>query len=952
MISPRIFLLTITLVVAPGFLLRETVAQDEYRYWKTDWSFEEIDLGTLTRRLSGLGIDIPVRLDGTANVQFDVSVPWNALRTGKAYKFKGSLKVAELRADNVRLENFAADLNYENGKVSLTRLESKQTNGGSLAGIASAELIPQGDFKSKLNIAQFEIDAVIDLLAKFDVLPADAIQSGTVSAELEASGPVDAISDVSQWQASGDLSLADLRWDGLFPINGSMQDFKFREQRLEIGSLNITSPVAETFLVAGNGNVDLSGPLSFSLQLQSNDLPVGEILELASNSKRPLIDGKVDLIGTADGRFPKDAASPELDIQFAVASPQLFAAGVDLGTIEHDLTVTEKQFRLTPRVASEATVVEGREIDSITADYRLTESRIVLDQIDASIFGGQLDGNLSLSKEASGRHEIDANWTDIAPAFAYRLPFASRETKIAAETSGSIQWTVPADKLDQPFAQRGAADIQLSSIIVGGQRLGEATVNVAIDSDGLQASGEAEVFGGRAVFTTAAAPEQQTSWRNLPARLQGTQIELTDLSLANMLDLAGQPAGRLDGLVSGNVNFAVDDSGQPAASADLSLRSLTTSGIVVSRTLETQLTLRPNEVQIDSFRGLYAGGQLQAQGVWSNAMGGKNIRFRLVGADGNRLFAPFGPAATQWVGGRVTARGSIVATGSTFIEPIRITGSASVDKGTTFEIPVGDAHGPFVVQLDPGSLRWSADFPMVQSSLARGRVRGNLNFQSASGGRDFHMDSSWRVSHVDFESLLTTYVGTTTIGRGDVTGELTLGGRRIKGVRDLRGRFNMRLGGTDATAVPGLSTAGALLGATSLAGTRFGQGVAIGRIDRGNVLFKDLAMVSERVSVRANGSAGLVDNRLDFDVMLMTGNFQGQDALLQLVGVQTLTAAIPLGQINRLISDRIIIFELTGPMRDPIVRLMTAETAQANARRFAVQEALGVITANSLLFDD
>ncbi len=460
MVSPRTFLLFLALIVLSSNLLRTAAAQDaagnapaqnppaetNYRYWTTDWSFEQIDLGTLTRRLSALGIEIPVRLEGIADVQFDVSVPLNALRTGKAYKFKGTLSVVDFRADQLRLENFAADLNYDDGKLSLTRLKSSQADGGSLAGIASAELIPRGEFRSKLNVANFNTEAIIDLLTKFDVLPAETVQSGTVNAEVTASGPVEAISDLSRWEASGDLSIDDLRLEGLFPINGTVQEFQFREQRLEIGSLNLTSPASETFRVAGKGSVDLAGPLAFSLQLQSNDLPLGEVLELTSDSAVPLIAGKVDLIGTADGRFPENATSPELDIQFAVASPQLFAAGVDLGTIEHDLSITEQQFQLTPRVAADQSAVEGRELDSIRANYQLGEQRILLDQLDAAVFGGQVDGSLSLSRETSGRHEVDVSWNNVAPAFVYQLPGASRPTSIAAQTTGSVEWTVPADQ--------------------------------------------------------------------------------------------------------------------------------------------------------------------------------------------------------------------------------------------------------------------------------------------------------------------------------------------------------------------------------------------------------------------------------------------------------------------------------------------------------------------------
>lgn len=962
----RFILLSIIFAIASAGARQVDAAEPKYRYWTTQWSFEDIELATLADRLGRLGIEIPVDLAGTADVNFDVSVPLNALRTGKAYKVSGTLSVRDFRADDLRLENFQADVDYQDGTLILKQLTSTQQNGGSLAGNASVALIPRGKFRSRLKLSDFELKAIAGLLIKAGVLPSDSLQAGAVTADLTAAGPVDKIADPLAWVASGDLTVKRLIVGSMFPIDGTLGDLKLSNRRLEIGSLDLSSPQVESFLVSGNGQVDLSTPKSFDLKLRSNDLPVGDLLRFTADKGPPLIDGKVDLIGTARGRFPEDDSETRLNLDFAVASPQMRVAGVDLGTIEHDLRMTESELHLTPRVEVSDRKLANRNIDSVNAAYRITAENLFLDQIEAGIFGGQLDGSVSFSKQPSGQHQLDLSWSDIAPEVNLRLPLATQTTRLSAETTGQLNWRVPADKLANPAFHRGEATLVLNAIQVAGQRIGQAAVKVMVDGEGLNASGQAEVFGGRASFETKMDVDQQATWDQLPQQLGPTRIELTDISLGETLRLARQQRESLDGLVSGHVDVLLrsatrDDVGvdasvpgavlTPEISAELELRSLTASGVVVARQLALQATASEGRLRMDSLRGTYAGGQLQAEGDWSATMGGKAIRFRLVGADGDRLFLPLTPAASSWVGGRVTARGTIVGIGQGMLDSIRISGGASVDDGTTFDIPVGDAHSPFVVQLEPKSLRWSADFPAVQSSLAQGRVSGKLGFRSTNGPSDFNMESRWRMTHVDFESLLTTYVGTSTIGQGDVTGELVLEGRRIKGIRDLQGRFQVRLGGTDATAVPGLSAAGALLGVGSLAGTRFNQGLAIGRISRGKVFFEDIAMMSDRVSVHAEGAAGLVDKRLDFDAVVSTGSFEGQDALLQLVGLQSLVSAVPLGEVNQLLSNRTIVFRLTGPMRDPILRLMTAETVRVNARRFAVQEALGVITANSLLWD-
>ena len=210
------------------------------------------------------------------------------------------------------------------------------------------------------------------------------------------------------------------------------------------------------------------------------------------------------------------------------------------------------------------------------------------------------------------------------------------------------------------------------------------------------------------------------------------------------------------------------------------------------------------------------------------------------------------------------------------------------------------------------------------------------------------MHSQWRAQHVDFENLLKTYVGTSTIGRGDITGEFTLGGRNISGLRDLQGRYRVRLGGTDASAVPGLSAAGSLLGASSLAGVRFTNGESHGRIHRGDLLIESMRLSSEQATVTATGRVGLESRRMDVLAVLSTGSFEGQNDLLAASVSQVVLNQVPIIQINSLVSDRTLVVKFVGPTRDPIVQLQPAETIQVNARRFASQQLLGLVIADSI----
>ncbi len=96
-----------------------------YRYWTTNWSFEEINVGTLLGRLRRLGIEIPVDADGDVSLRFSVSIPLNALHNGQAYRFNGTLRSNRLRVEELQLSNFSTDVQYDNGLLALKNLATR-----------------------------------------------------------------------------------------------------------------------------------------------------------------------------------------------------------------------------------------------------------------------------------------------------------------------------------------------------------------------------------------------------------------------------------------------------------------------------------------------------------------------------------------------------------------------------------------------------------------------------------------------------------------------------------------------------------------------------------------------------------------------------------------------------------------------------------------------------------
>src|SRR5688572_16271093 len=69
------------------------------RYFTQQWSFDDVDVGTLARRLARVGLELPVTLSGRVSGTLSVGVPWGALGEARAWRLGGTLSSSELTVD-------------------------------------------------------------------------------------------------------------------------------------------------------------------------------------------------------------------------------------------------------------------------------------------------------------------------------------------------------------------------------------------------------------------------------------------------------------------------------------------------------------------------------------------------------------------------------------------------------------------------------------------------------------------------------------------------------------------------------------------------------------------------------------------------------------------------------------------------------------------------------------
>ena len=148
-------------------------------------------------------------------------------------------------------------------------------------------------------------------------------------------------------------------------------------------------------------------------------------------------------------------------------------------------------------------------------------------------------------------------------------------------------------------------------------------------------------------------------------------------------------------------------------------------------------------------------------------------------------------------------------------------------------------------------------------------------------------------------------------------------------------------------AVPGLPQTSNLLGIAALADTRFTEGSLTGTVGRGAANIEQLMLLSPNLKVVSSGRVGLVDGRLGMTTVATTGNFRGQSELLRRAAPSVIPGLSTIGSLNQLISDRTVVVDTVGTLRNPQTRLRQTETLQANARAILINQIRGRLVAEA-----
>lgn len=961
--------------------------QRQLRYWTTNWSFRDINIGTLARRLSRIGITAPVDLDGNVTIEFAVSIPINALRDATAYRIVGTLQSPRLRVESTTL-SLNTGVNYENGIVSLTNLRGTllgsgtapgATNAGQFQGNASLRLAGEGQRLARidLQVQAVQLPVLTGAFAQGSEFALSA--TGTATGSLNWVAPVDSITDATTWDAEGQLALQNLSIDNRPALNLDTGPLEIAAGRVSVPQLQIDVVNVPQAGLNADFNADFRDTRRWSAHVTSQRLPVESVAAVLALGAVPATQGELTLDVTAQG-----ALSPlDWQVEGQLQSPRLTVYGLPLGELNHRITTDESSFELQPAVETPLQSM----VRAIRADYSLTPEAIDLSRIDAQLFEGELVGDFRWSRTPDVVHQANLNWSELALRWDVGSVTSGVPAELLLRTQGRLAWQAPPEALELPAEQTLRAMVTVDDLALAGQSIGNASLQVRAVEGELAVRGQGALLGGTfEVDSTSAIPAgvDWSAWFNgdqrplglpqpgepetvLPqaaplssAGVSGPAAEpplVREAAVSGQLRLHGVSLTRVGALlrqVTGGGTTGAGWSGNGDAIVEFDLGSshgehavVTRSRVVLSEfainrnliapALAVDLRTVGDQFFFERIRGSYAGGSVELAGQWALAAGPRQLDVSFSRVDAARALLPLASNAHQWVQGELSGQLRLVGD-----QVLRLTGSLEGNQARLFGFPFGAIRTGLTGVISSGGSGWQLRFPNVRSTVARGRIAGQAVVSSSFSGHSFDLRSSWTARSVDFEQLISGLSATRSIGRGNLSGSLTLDGRNIRGASDLTGRFEGTLAGTEASAVPGLNRARSYLGPIGGSSFSFTEGVVRGQILRGLAIIDRLALRSERLRVAASGTIRLDNSRMNIDAVAATGDFSVQSLAWGVAARQlALSASPPLAlllNINRLINDRTVYLRIGGTPGAPVVRVRPVATLGENVLRYLLQE--------------
>ena len=171
----------------------------------------DADIATLQSRLSWIGIELPLELQGDVTARLGIVIELSALRDAKSYQITGSLSSRQLIVEGLELQNLSASARYVDGRLTLEQLvvtvpdPRRGATAGRAVGEAALQLLPVGSLSATLQLDGLPMEPL-----NRRIEAAQALVGGRLAGRLNVEAPISNLRDVNAWRGTGSLTLTDL----------------------------------------------------------------------------------------------------------------------------------------------------------------------------------------------------------------------------------------------------------------------------------------------------------------------------------------------------------------------------------------------------------------------------------------------------------------------------------------------------------------------------------------------------------------------------------------------------------------------------------------------------------------------------------------------------------------------------------------------------------------------
>ncbi|MEM9826854.1 MAG: AsmA-like C-terminal region-containing protein [Planctomycetota bacterium] len=532
------------------------------RYWDSDWSFDDVDVGKLLDRLERFGLVLPVDVSGDVTVRFKVGVPITRLTDTKAYRVSGSIKSPKFTIGTLQLEAFSSSLAYRNGSLSFEKLSSRIIDADSGASgrlLADGQWQLAGTTQLQLRAAmdQIPVQPITRLIAKTMGDPSAARWArqlgGRLSGQVAHRSSGDQWADPAQWQTRGTLQLDSFSQAGSEAIDIQVENFELDRGRWNLPEATLKFQNQSSNLskrpelrIRGDGRLGENG--AFRFRVLADDVSLEDLpgLALAGNrgGNAPLVSGSVDLDLSAQGQWQNDKMSEalsQIQLRGRIASPQLRVLGQDLGTLEHRIEITPGSVRVNP---IDAEVRRDRfRIVSAELDWSEQPGAWMIENIQIKLDQGTLVGDAQVATEPDRKHRVRADWKQVrlrldpSPWLGASWLGASANDGWSIDSSGAIDWSVPYASLADPSAHQGSFDWNLRSLRIGGETIAAADLQIESKGETLRVRGEGALLGGTFSIDGQTRTTAGADWTAVLLGLAGTSVRISEADVDSIVPM-------------------------------------------------------------------------------------------------------------------------------------------------------------------------------------------------------------------------------------------------------------------------------------------------------------------------------------------------------------------------------------------------------------------------------